>query len=218
MICRWVIIFIIRNHPLYKFFEPSGAWGGEHSFVLEINSRSIKEQPFEASFKVAGHGLSGTILELATDMLNIVSSYLSGIQDITIKHLKNLETNGLNPSANVKIISRKEGGIDFNFFEYDLPYEYTVYSGLQSGINMSEVGNKLTMTTGFVIKQKVNDEKVFLIANFQGHDSSAPPQPNVINIYFLGPTFNSTTRYKLGSWGIKYYNVNRQRNRCNTAF
>ncbi len=47
----------VINHPLYLLYYPTGAWGGEHSFIAEIDSRDTTATAFRNTLKVEGHGL-----------------------------------------------------------------------------------------------------------------------------------------------------------------
>ena len=47
----------IYNHPLYRTFEPRGAWAGEHAFVYDMRDRRKRGIQFE------GHGMQGGSVE-----------------------------------------------------------------------------------------------------------------------------------------------------------
>jgi len=179
----------VRNHPLYRVLEPSGVWGGEYSFVLEIGSRSMKDDVFESSLKIAGHGLTGTILEMADSMLDKVNTDLGILQDVAKKHIENKQSGKY--SANVNIVTRTEGGISFRFYEYDVPIEL----------------NGIGLSAGFVIKEDITRNDIFRVTNLGTKDSTAVTDFVGIDILFMGTTFNNTTAYKVSNWGIRYYNT-----------
>ena len=187
----------VRNHPLYRVFQPRGVWGGEFSFVLEIESRSIKEEVFESSFKVAGHGLTGTMLEMGNNMLDMVNADLGMLQDVAKKHIQNKQMGKY--TANVNIVTKTVGGTSFKYYEYDVAIMYTV---LVEGEFTAVV-----RPNGFVIIEDTTRNDLFRVANLDTKDSTAATDFDGIDIFFMGTTFNNTTAYKLSNWGIRYYNT-----------
>jgi hypothetical protein len=191
----------VVNHPLYGIYYPTGAWGGEHSFISEIDSRD-STTAFRTSLKVEGHGLNDTLLGMGNEMLEWVNTVLSIVQAITPIHLNNLKANGRKSTAKMNFIQRKEGGVDINVFEYNMPYTYTVF----------EHGKKTPnpMTSGFVLKERAADPSVFQLFNANGKDSTiiptTPAQDVFLIVGFIGTTF-ATEQFTASKWGVGYFNT-----------
>lgn len=191
----------VINHPLYLLYYPTGAWGGEHSFIAEIDSRDTTSTTFRNTLKVEGHGLSNTLLGMGAEMLEWINTVLSVLQVLTRIHLDNLKTNGRKTTTKVNFITRAESGKNMDVFEYNVPYTYKLFKG-----------GKKTDTKikgGFVIKEVDGDPTVFQIFNANDKDSTAvpkAPQPDVfIGVAFIGATF-STDQFKPSNWGVQYFN------------
>src|SRR5262249_2644478 len=113
----------VINHPLYKIYYPTGAWGGEHSFITEIGIRDSAFGAFRSSLKLAGHGLEDSLLGMGNDMLAWNNTVLSILQALTRIHLDYLKTNGRKSTTNVTFTTRLEPRdstpqVDMNVFEY----------------------------------------------------------------------------------------------------
>ncbi len=193
-------VYVI-NHPLYKIFYPSGAWGGEHAFVSEIDSRDSAESAFRTTLKVEGHGLRNTLLGMCNEMLELNNIVLATMQALTRKHLDYLEANGRNTTAKVRFIQRKENNTDMNVFEYSLPYTYTV--------SIDGRNKTITKTKGFVIKeQTATPDKVFEIFNNDGTDSivsaTSSRQEAFLGVIFIGS--GPAERFKLSKWATPFFN------------
>lgn len=193
-------IFVL-NHPLYRLYYPTGAWGGEHSFVMEIGSRDSASSTFRTTLKVAGHGLNNTLLGMGDEMLEWNNIVLATLQSLTRIHLDYLKTNGRKSTAKVKFITRKEDKIDVNVFEYSVPYTYSVVLNGKS--------KSVTKTKGFVIKERVSSpDSAFLVFNNDGTNSILDPQnpPEVfLVVVFIGA--NSSEQFTLSRWAVPYYNA-----------
>ncbi len=198
-------IYVI-NHPLYKIYYPSGAFGGEHSFITEIESRDSTASAFRTALKVEGHGLgNNTLLGMGNEMLEFSNIVLSILQAVTRIHLDNLKNNGRKTTTKVKFIERVEPQDNkptkMEVFEYNMPYTYTIF----------EQGRKTsnTITAGFVIKEVAGEPKVFQAFNVNGRDSTlvpTTPQPDVfLRVAFIGANF-STEQFTPSSWGGEYFN------------
>jgi len=191
-------VYVI-NHPLYLMYYPTGAWGGEHSFISEIGSRDTTGTVFRNDLKVEGHGLNDTLLGMVNDMLKWINTVLSRFQAITKIHLNNLKANGRKTTANVTFIDPASGA-SFEFLEYDIQYSYFDY----------RQSKKVDVTTGFVIQEAAADPRnEFLIFNAENSDSKLTPsipQPNVqFLIKFTGASF-ATGQFKPSNWAVAYYN------------
>jgi hypothetical protein len=191
----------VANHPLYRKYYPSGAWGGEHSFISEIGSRDSAAPVFRTTLKVGGHGLpTTTLLKMGDEMLKLVNTVLSILQALTKIHLLNLKTNGRNTTNTVTLKSKVEGTVNFNIFEYDVPYSYTLF----------REGKQNTIASGFVIKEIASDPTEFQIYNANGRDSAVVPKTPASNVFlgaaYIGTSF-STGQFTLSKWGVRYFNA-----------
>jgi hypothetical protein len=191
-------VYVI-NHPLYLMFHPTGAWGGEHSFISEIGSRDTTGSIFRTDLKVEGHGLSKNLLGMVNDMLEWINTILSRFHVMTRIHLKNLKANGRKTTSEVTFIPPASGGA-FDFFEYDVPYDFFDHRTKKSQ----------HVSGGFVIRESANDPRnAFEIFNAESSDSTAvpsTPRPNVLyRIAFTGPSF-PTGQFKVSNWGVEFYN------------
>lgn len=201
-------IYVI-NHPLYKIYYPTGAWGGEHSFVTEIGSRDTSGNAFRNDLRVEGHGIPNvTLLHMSEEMLSRINRVLSILQTLTPIHLNNLKTNGRKSGTSgtfkVTFETRKEPGpdtnpIDLNVFTYDGKYTYSVMSG----------GKKRNFSApGFVIKELAsNPDAAFQVFNPYGTDSTVDPnnpQP-FRKVEFIGS--GSAVQFTLSKWAVSWFNT-----------
>jgi hypothetical protein len=202
-------IYVI-NHPLYKMYYPSGAWGGEHSFITEIGTRDSSAKTFRDTLKVEGHGAAGTLLSMSEEMLLYVNKVLSLIQALSRIHLDNLKTNGRKSATvgtfKVTFITRKEPGpdqksVDMNVFEYNGKYTYSVMFR----------GKKLSYAApGFVIKELASTPDIaFRIFNSDGTDSvvdaTHPPPKELLRVDFIGS--GPAEQFILSKWAASWFNV-----------
>jgi hypothetical protein len=193
-------VYVI-NHPLYLMYYPTGAWGGEHSFITEIGTRDSSASTFRSALKVEGHGLNNTLLGMTNDMLDWINTVLGILQSLTKLHLDNLKANDRTSTPNkVNVLQRTDGGIALNIFEYNMPYTQKLYR---------EGGKSQTINTGFVIREQASDQTVFQVFNANGKDSTVvptAPQPDVqLLVAFIGSNF-STEQFTPSKWGVKYLN------------
>ena len=186
----------VRNHPLYGIYYPKGAWGGEHSFIMEIGDRDLSGSTFDATLLVAGHGLRSNILDMGTDMLNWINNVLSLMAAIIKIHVNYLKVNGYTSTAKVKVIPKQEGGFHYKYFEYDMPYKIHDY----------RAGVDIQITHGFVLKEEDTEPQKVQLYNHLSKDSTLP-SPATAVIKFIGNNFSSTTRYILGNWGVQSLNT-----------
>jgi hypothetical protein len=191
-------VYVI-NHPLYLMYYPTGAWGGEHSFISEIGNRDTTGTVFRTDLKVEGHGLNDTLLGMVNDMLQWINTVLSRFQAIAKIHINNLKANGRKTAGDVTFIPAASGAA-FEFLEYNVPYNYYDYRQSKS----------LPVAAGFVIQEASADPRnEFFIFNAESDDSTvAPsiPKPNVqFRITFTGASF-ATGQFKLSNWGVTYLN------------
>jgi hypothetical protein len=191
-------VYVI-NHPLYLMYYPTGAWGGEHSFISEIGNRDTTGSVFRNDLKVEGHGLNDTLLGMVNDMLEWINTVLSRFQAIAKIHLNNLKAKGRTTTSDVTFVPPATGA-SFEFLEYDVPYTYFDH----------RQGKNVNVTTGFVIQEAAADPRnVFLIYNAEKSDSKLTPsipQANVqFRITFTGASF-PTGQFKLSNWAVGYYN------------
>jgi hypothetical protein len=191
----------VLNHPIYKVFYPSGVWGGEHSFISEIDSRDSTSSVFRNAIKVGGHGLlNTTLLGMIDEMLEWNNTVLAILQSLTQIHLGNLKKNG-RPSADTtvstggfkfKFIKRNESGRGMNVFEYSMPYKYSVILRGKS--------KTFNTTTGFVIKEVASDpDKAFQVWQHDGTDSITVP-PIELRVIFTGA--GAAEQFMLSKWAM----------------
>jgi hypothetical protein len=194
-------VFVL-NHPLYKIFFPSGAWGGEHSFITEIGNRDSAASGFRTTLKLEGHGVDATsLLGMGTFMVELINIVLATLQAVTKIHLNNLKTNGRTTTANVTFIQRNEQGLAVNVFEYTVPYTYTVVAGGKK--------TSYTLTKGFVIKERSADpNSAFQLFNNDGTDSivdaTHPPPEAFVVAVFTGT--GAAEQFKLSKWATPFFN------------
>ncbi len=203
------------NHSLYSRYI-TGPWGEENAVVMQMAVHSTKHKNFDSGIKLAGHGLSmkdgsGQSAKLmATELLAQVNNALTFFSEITRIHLDNFHFNGTSNTDSVKVKTKTEGTENFNYFEYDVPFEVYVF--------VRNISFKVPFPfQGFVIKQKDGEEKAFRIYNINTKNSDLPRDqplflpvsPYVIkkfdDIFFLGnePDFE-TTKTQLSKWGVRY--------------
>jgi len=192
-------VYVI-NHPLYKVYYPTGAWGGEHSFISEIGSRDSATSAFRTSLKVEGHGLNNTLLGMVTEMLDWNNVVLSILGALTRIHLDYLKTNGRKSTAKVTFIVRPEPTetppVQINVFEYAVPYTYTaLVNGKQQ---------RITKTKGFVIKERASDpDSKFQVFNIDGTDSTTPSTV-FLRVDFTGS--GPAERFMPSKWAAPFFN------------
>jgi len=198
-------VYVI-NHPLYKIYYPTGAWGGEHSFITQIGSRDSASSAFRSELLVEGHGLNDTLLGMSSDMLEWNNTVLSILKSLTRKHLEYLKANGRKSRANVNFTTRLEPAdstpqINVNVFEYKVPYTYTAFfNGKKKSITKSK---------GFVIKEQVaNPDQALQVFNNDGTDSivdkSHPPPDVFLAAVFIGS--GPSEQFQFSKWAAPYFN------------
>jgi hypothetical protein len=202
-------IYVI-NHPLYTIYFPTGAWGGEHSFISEIESRDMSKTSFRSDLKVEGHGLKGTLLEMADKMLEHVNNILRILQTVTPIHLGNLKTNGRKNATfrkfKVAFTTRKEqvdsdtSPIDVNVFEYTGEYTYSA---------ISDEGKKTIITKpGFVIKERTdNPDTQFWLFNYHSTDSTVDASHRQLfrRVVLVGS--GPAEQFKVSKWAAFWFNA-----------
>jgi hypothetical protein len=197
------------NHPLYKIFYPSGAWGGEHSFISEIESRDSTASIFQTTLKLEGHGLFDTLLGVSNDMVSWINKVLGTLQALTRIHLDYLKSNGRKTTADVTFIPRRnEQGIDVNVFEYRRPYKYTFLFWDKEKTRFTRITKP--MTKGFVIKERADDpDSAFWVFNNNGTDSivdaTHPPPEAFLEVVFVGA--GPAEQFTLSKWATRYFNA-----------
>ena len=188
----------VMNHPLYGHYYPAGAWGGEHAFIDEIDSRDITSTTFRNTLKAEGHGLDNTLLGLSTDMLSWINKILSILQAVTKIHLANLKANGRVPTGSVDFNTVQENGIDTNVFEYEMPFSYR-----------DEDGNAVK-SPGFVIKELHADASAFWLYNAKDSDKGAVPTLPAngarVVVAFIGDTW-ATQQFTPSKWAVRCFNA-----------
>ncbi|HEY5741427.1 MAG TPA: hypothetical protein VIS99_02705 [Terrimicrobiaceae bacterium] len=199
-------VYVI-NHPLYRIFWPGGAWGGEHAFVSEIDSRDSAAPALRSTLKLEGHGLRDTLLGMCTTMLEDNNIVLATMQALTKIHLNYLKDTGRRTTAKVTFIERLEpttgtSTAKMNVFEYRVPYTYSVVIGGQKKTN--------TKTNGFVIKeQAAAPNSAFEIFNNDGTDSivdATHPRPDAfLGVVFIGSA--PAEAFTLSKWATPYFNA-----------
>jgi hypothetical protein len=197
----------VLNHPIYKVFHPSGIWGGEHSFIAEIESRDNTSSVFRNAVKLGGHGLlNTTLLGMIDEMLEWNNLVLAILQSLTKIHLGNLNKNG-RPTANAtvdkngfkfKFILRKENSIDMNVFEYNMPYDFSYL--------IKGKPKTFKETAGFVIKEKVSTQtSSFQVWQNSGTDSvTKPPIELIVNFTGALPP-SPADQFRLSKWSFAPY-------------
>jgi hypothetical protein len=195
-------VYVI-NHPLYKIYYPSGAFGGEHSFITQIDSRDSTASVFRTALKVEGHGLNNnTLLGMGDELLEWNNTVLGILQALTRIHLDYLKTNGRKTTAKVKFITREELRIDVNVFEYSLPYTYSV--------PINGKMKSFTKTKGFVIKEQASaPNSAFQVFNNEGTDSivdaTHPPPEVFLLVVFTGA--GPAEQFTLSKWAVPFFNA-----------
>lgn len=203
----------VTNHPLYKIYYPTGAWGGEHSFVTEIDSRDVSGNAFRNSLGVAGHGLEdGPLLAMSDEMLAFVNQVLGILQALTQIHLANLKANGratgkvATPAGtfNVTFTTRAEpspGGtqVSMNVFEYSGKYSYSFL----------DKGKKLAFANpGFVIKELAsNPDAAFQVFSASDTNSAVDltkKAPPFLKAEFIGS--GPADQFTLSQWAVTWFN------------
>jgi hypothetical protein len=120
----------IYNHPLYKVFNPPGAWSGEHALVYDSGDRDYKSKK---GFIFGGHGKEGTLYQFYTAFLQELKTYIDRTYQIAKIHLKFRQSgtilDGLNSIPNITngtvTVNTSTRGV--HMFEYDVPFTYTDY-------------------------------------------------------------------------------------------
>jgi hypothetical protein len=188
----------VSNHPLYQRYYPDGLWGGEQSFVIEIGGRRTAETAFDTGLKVAGHGLSNTIIKMGEDLLSWINTVLGVIQEMTRIHLKHIKDHGTSSAAGVSVSTKLVNGVNHHVFEYDKPYTYKDW---QFQIDTTAVN-------GFVILQEGVVESEFIIHNFFDKSFADPRKARQL-VSFLPSSLTAATRFKVENWGLRFLNKNK---------
>jgi len=176
----------VSNHPLYNVFYPKGVWGGEHAFVIEIDSRKYTSPYFDKRLKVAGHGLYDTLLGMGEDMLKLINNVIVAIQVIMSTHLIHWEQNGLNASQHVQVKNKDIDQVTYKLLEYDLAMNFS---------------------NGFVVMQESADSEKFYIYDFFSNDSSRLDNYSIGPIVFSGTSFNTATKYRPENYTVRFFDT-----------
>jgi hypothetical protein len=197
-------VYVI-NHPLYLIFYPSGIWGGEHSFISEIENRNVAASLFRTTLKVEGHGLPQiNLLQMMDRLQEWINQVLAILRSLAKIHLSNLEKNKRPPATTTvnaagfkfKFIKRNENGRVMNVFEYDMPYKYSVI--------LKGTLKTFNMTKGFVIKEQAsnadNEFQVFSHVDTDSVNSKGKP----LTAVFIGA--GAAEQFKLSKWAVPFFN------------
>jgi hypothetical protein len=120
----------IFNHPLYKLFNPTGSWRGEHSLLANCGNRKVES---EDGLVFVGHGMVGTVHKFYNKLLLELQTLLYRAYRIGKLFLEYKRTNGSSqPASKVSfsdhVLTDPGGGTrNARLYHFDIDFKFNDY-------------------------------------------------------------------------------------------
>lgn len=132
----------VWNHPIYASLDPAGVWRGEHSLVVELKDRNLKN-----GIRFSGHGFElDTIAKINDAFLKTVNTLLHRAYTLGSIFLEYMRSGGTSLPASdvtgpehVQTTVPSDNGtqtVDVDLYLFDIDYEFNDYRQVPLGASI----------------------------------------------------------------------------------